>query len=568
MKRLLWLLGLVGLVAAGAWATRGGVRLGSKPPAPGRAETVTRGDIEIRVVETGTLEPLRKVEVKSKVSGRLAHLLVREGTSVRVGQLLVEIDPTEINSQVEQIRAQLAGARARLAQSEKAVLLQEDETTSRIREAEQSLASAEARLAVAEAEREAQPALTSGEIAQAEATMRTAQENLNLLVASAHPQALVQAESALQEAATSERTSGLNYQRQRRLYGLGFASRREQEAAETEYAGARARLEQARARRRVIEEQNRLELVNAQNRVSEARAALDRAHAGTAQVGIRRQQAVAARAAVEQSRAQIGLARTGRRQARMRDDAAAEARAAVSQLDQQLQEVQVRQQDTRLAATMSGTVTRRYMEEGELITSGVGNFSSGTPVLQIADLSKMLVKISVNEVDVSRIRQGLPVEIELDGARGERFGGVVSRVAPAAAGSATGSDGSSGGGNNAGATGGVVRFAVEVLVEQPDARMKPGMSARCAIILDRRRATLRLPLSCVDGRSDTAVVQVVRATRREGKPGEEEQPREIRVGLRGETHVEVLSGLREGERVRVPAFQGPKRQAMDVEFGG
>ena len=56
--------------------------------------------MEIKVTETGTIEPLKKVEIKSKVAGRITRLLVDEGSRVNAGQVLAEIDPTEINSQV------------------------------------------------------------------------------------------------------------------------------------------------------------------------------------------------------------------------------------------------------------------------------------------------------------------------------------------------------------------------------------------------------------------------------------------------------------------------------------
>ncbi|MBM3458443.1 MAG: HlyD family efflux transporter periplasmic adaptor subunit, partial [Armatimonadetes bacterium] len=527
VKRILWLAGVGAVVALGAWIGRGGIALPRKPTPPGRSELVSRGDIEIKVVETGAIEPLRKVEVKSRVAGRIERLLVREGDRVQAGQRLLEIDPTEINSQVEQIRAQLEGARARLDQAGRATEFQTAETTSRIREAQQALASAEARLKVSEAESAAQPSLTEGEIQQAEATLRSVEGNLTLLSSSTHPQALVQAASALREVAAAEQASRLNLQRQRRLFGQGFSSRREAEAAEAEYAGARARLEQARTRQQVIAEQNRIELANAASRVAEARAARDRALAGRAQVGIRTQQLEAARAAVEQARAQGALAQAGRTQDRMREDSRAEARAAVRQLEQQLREVQVRQRDTHLDAPMSGTVTRRYVEAGELVTSGVSSFSAGTPVLQIADLSRMLVRISINEVDVHQVRPGLPVEIELDGVRGEKFQGRVERVAPAAQAAGAAQSGAEGSSGSAGAssTGGVVRYAVEVLLSAADRRVRPGMSARCSIIVDRRRDVLRLPLVCLATAADEETVRVVTANRQSGALVEAESPR-------------------------------------------
>src|SRR5258706_1124033 len=150
----------------------------------------------------------------------------------------------------------------------------------------------------------------------------------------------------------------------------------------------------------------------------------------------------------------------------MRGDEVREAQATVTQLQNQLEEVQVRQGDTTLKATMAGIVTKRYIERGELVTSAVSSFSSGTPVLQIADLSHMLVKMSVNEVDVQKIHIGLPAEITIDAARGAVVNGHVTRVAPAALGAATPSqDGQSPGGGGGGNS--VVRFAVEISVDRP-----------------------------------------------------------------------------------------------------
>src|SRR5437588_7238946 len=90
----------------------------AEPPAA-HYSFVDRGDVEIKVTETGTIEPLKKVEIKSKVAGRIAKLYVQEGDRVTPGQALADIDPTEINSQVDQMKAQVAGTRARYEQARK-----------------------------------------------------------------------------------------------------------------------------------------------------------------------------------------------------------------------------------------------------------------------------------------------------------------------------------------------------------------------------------------------------------------------------------------------------------------
>src|SRR5205085_3654961 len=95
-------------------------------------EVAQRGDVEIKVTETGTIEPLHKVEVKSKVGGRVSKLLVDAGARVRTGQILATIDPQEINSEVAALRAQLAGAQARLASALKNTTFQQAQTSASI----------------------------------------------------------------------------------------------------------------------------------------------------------------------------------------------------------------------------------------------------------------------------------------------------------------------------------------------------------------------------------------------------------------------------------------------------
>jgi HlyD family secretion protein len=348
----------------------------------------------------------------------------------------------------------------------------------------------------------------------------------------------------------------------------GFVSEQIVDAARAELAGATARLQQAKKKLDLVDEQNRLEIANAESRVKQEEAALETAKANTAQVSITRHELDVARSAYAQALAADTAAKAGRIQNKMREDEVREAQATVAQLANSLREVQVRQFDTTLVAAMSGVVTKRYIEQGELITSGVSTFSSGTPVMQIADLSRMLIKMSVNEVDVQKIRLGLPVEITVDAAKGGQFKGRVTKRAPAAVSAATaGQDGQGGGGGGSAGAMSVVRFAVEVMIDNPDSRLKPGMSAKCGIIVDRRKDVLRLPNDGIEGAGVTAKAQVVTKGSKDGKPADVVTAKSVTVGLRGDTHVEIMGGLKQGDRVKPGAYTGPKRKAMDMDMG-
>ena len=97
------------LVAAGAViaATRSGTKID-----PSKLAKVEKGDLAKSVVATGKVEPITKVEIKSKASGIVKKLYVDAGDRVKRGQLLAELDKEEIAAQVAQAKAQLEASEA------------------------------------------------------------------------------------------------------------------------------------------------------------------------------------------------------------------------------------------------------------------------------------------------------------------------------------------------------------------------------------------------------------------------------------------------------------------------
>jgi len=96
------------------WAiTRGGNKID-----PSKLAKVEQGDLAKSVVATGKVEPITKVEVKSKASGIVKKLLVDYGDRVKKGQLLAQLDKEEIQAQVDQSSAGLAAAESSLKAAE------------------------------------------------------------------------------------------------------------------------------------------------------------------------------------------------------------------------------------------------------------------------------------------------------------------------------------------------------------------------------------------------------------------------------------------------------------------
>jgi HlyD family secretion protein len=543
---------------------------------PMRTETVQRGNVEIKVIETGSIEPLRKVDVKSKVCGRITNLFVDAGAIVQQGQIIATIDPQEINSQVDALRAQMAGAQAHLQSARKGATYQVSQTSTGISQYESNLAAAASRLHQAEAEARVQPRLTKQSIAAAQGSVDSAaaqvqalQDSLNLMTTTTHPQAVVSAQSAYDTAKAQETNSGANLKRQKNLFSRGFVSQQSLDNAQTDFDVAQARTREVKERldrikqANLLEEQNlRSQIASAQSQMRQSQAALDQATASVTPE-MKQREVESAKAAYAQAKAQLAAARAGKTQDLMRIDDVAAAEASVRQLQNQLDQYLIQQRDTTIRATMSGMITKRYVEAGELVTSAIGSFSQGTAIYQLADLATMLVKININEVDIEKVKIGLPAEVTIDAAKGVTFKGHVRKVSPSsqessAAGSAS---------PNAGASQTVIRFPVEVQLDVTDNRLKPGMSARCFVICARHKDVIRVPTNCVSGTGPTATVQIVTTEMKDGKPIDKAEPRTVGVGLRGDDFIEITSGLKEGEKLKPNPFTGPPIPKMDFKNG-
>jgi len=118
-RRWLWVGGAVALALAGWFATRNGDGNDEKASEL-RTATAELADVQVRVSEVGSVEPLVKVDVKSVLSGKVVELLVREGDKVRRGQVLARVEPdvnqardlSQVKNAVEEAEIALSEARA------------------------------------------------------------------------------------------------------------------------------------------------------------------------------------------------------------------------------------------------------------------------------------------------------------------------------------------------------------------------------------------------------------------------------------------------------------------------
>ena len=267
--------------------------------------------------------------------------------------------------------------------------------------------------------------------------------------------------------------------------------------------------------------------------------------------GARSEAVEIARASVREAQLQLETERANAAQDQLRLRDVERARAQVAQIENQLGEQSVQLGETRIVAPIGGEIVRKYLEEGELIASATAGFAQGAAIVTIADLGRMQVRVNINEVDVSRVRVGQDVDIRIEGMSGQVFHGRVASIAPAS------TTALSPQGQNTGESGrSVVRFEVKIAVADRDRRLRPGMTASVEVIQNRKRNVLLLPQEAV---RDNAVILVTGTGEKAVK-----KPRRVQTGLKDIASVEIVSGLKQGDRVEIPRIDAKDRRRIDI----
>lgn len=188
---------------------------------------------------------------------------------------------------------------------------------------------------------------------------------------------------------------------------------------------------------------------------------------------------------------------------------------------------------TRIISPMNGTVTERGIQPGEVVTPGVQATFEGKALLTVSDLSTLLVKVDLNQIDVAKVKVGQKVSVTLDALPGKSYGATITKVAPA---SITPKDKQ------------VDVFPVEATLLKADPQIKPGMTADVRIHIEERNHVLSLPIEAVvKSEGKHYVTKVVPAP--EGK--QRTLKAEVQVGARNDRAVEISAGLAEGDKVLI-----------------
>ncbi|MCD6181877.1 MAG: efflux RND transporter periplasmic adaptor subunit [Candidatus Cloacimonetes bacterium] len=199
-----------------------------------------------------------------------------------------------------------------------------------------------------------------------------------------------------------------------------------------------------------------------------------------------------------------------------------------------IKEIETEGNTSKLIATASGTVIQKLVDEGEMVVASTSSFSEGTVVLKLADLTQMIVTSRINEVDISKIHKNQRAEIKVDAFPYESYRGKIQKIAAMAV---TYSN--------------VKVFPIEILLDEVDEKLRPGMTANITIIGEERDSIVVVPIRCLfaDEDGNDVVYRVKSDTISTMQP--------VKTGINNFQKVEIVDGLAVGDTI---SFSEPTRE--------
>ncbi|EKD24079.1 MAG: hypothetical protein ACD_81C00114G0006 [uncultured bacterium] len=220
----------------------------------------------------------------------------------------------------------------------------------------------------------------------------------------------------------------------------------------------------------------------------------------------------------------------------------ADLKSGTDPLDLQAQELTVRQRenalldareklaDYYLRAPFSGTIATLSIKSSDSI-------SSGSSIATLITKQK-LAEISLNEVDVAKVKVGQKATLAFDAVEGLSISGAVAEIDTVGA-----------------VSQGVVTYVVKIGFDTQDERVKPGMSVSAAIITEMKSDVLTVPNSAVKTQDDISYVEMFEAPL-ENATGTQgaislvaPQRKTVTIGISNDTMTEIVSGLQEGDQI-------------------
>ena len=186
--------------------------------------------------------------------------------------------------------------------------------------------------------------------------------------------------------------------------------------------------------------------------------------------------------------------------------------------------------NTLVRSTITGKILDIPVEVGNSVIQA-NTFNDGTTIATVADLGNMLFKGNIDESDVGKIRDGMPVKVKIGALQGVDFDAVLTYISPKSE-----------------EVDNVVMFEIEADLEIPESiSVRAGYSANAKIITEKRDSVMTIEESCVKFAGDTSYVEIFK---RKKKKEQLFERKDIKIGMSDGVYIEVLEGLAEDDKVK------------------
>jgi membrane fusion protein (multidrug efflux system) len=374
------------------------------------------------------------VNLSAKVSARIERMRVEEGDSVQAGQILVELDPKDYLAARAQAQASLEMARQDLAKAIPQLALTRDRVLQGIDTAEASYKEAREGLKFAEDDAALQADRVQKDIDRARASFKAARARV------------------VEAKATTDNTQK-EFERHQELFKNKYIAENARDAAETAWQVAQSKYQASLENER--EALSQLELAEANQRSVELK-----------KQGIRISEQVLQRAKIN-----LALAREERKQISIQEKNIEFLKAKIQEAEASLQLAELRLQETKVMSPISGVISKRYADQGQLV-------QPGQPLLVVNNPSEKWVVANVEETKVRKVHRGSKARVEVDAYPGRDFEGQVEFIGAAALSEFALLPAENPSGNFVKIT---HRLPVRISVQDPDHLLKPGMMVIVAI---------------------------------------------------------------------------------------
>lgn len=184
------------------------------------------------------------------------------------------------------------------------------------------------------------------------------------------------------------------------------------------------------------------------------------------------------------------------------------------------------------AGLLTRCAVRGYGAESEEIRAGKRIDSAGTCVTRIVDMRTLAVNLKISEIDIFKLKRGMPVAITFTSIPGEKFSGIIDVISPAAESK----------NNYYGGSTGTKVFRVVINIDRPNQKMRVGMSAVVTANLKAKKNVLKVPIETVfqEGLNYFVYRQ---------KEGYESEKLQVFPGLRSEAELELAGPVKPGDRL-------------------